>query len=98
MRGGHALLASAHGPSTCRHGGTEPVPPPPPYPHPRLRHTQAIKLQYNAGGGGCFPMHYDSDEQLDGRRVTAIFYLNPEWVTGRHNARAAGRRWGGRGR
>ncbi|KAG2451493.1 hypothetical protein HYH02_004091 [Chlamydomonas schloesseri] len=41
--------------------------------------SQAIKLQYNAGGGGCFPMHYDSDEQLDGRRVTAIFYLNPDW-------------------
>ncbi|PNW74928.1 hypothetical protein CHLRE_12g504100v5 [Chlamydomonas reinhardtii] len=42
--------------------------------------SQAIKLQYNAGGGGCFPMHYDSDEQLDGRRVTAIFYLNPDWT------------------
>ncbi|GIL47055.1 hypothetical protein Vafri_3886, partial [Volvox africanus] len=41
--------------------------------------SQAIKLQYNAGSGGCFPMHYDSDEQLDGRRVTAIFYLNPGW-------------------
>ncbi|EFJ50827.1 hypothetical protein VOLCADRAFT_88147 [Volvox carteri f. nagariensis] len=42
--------------------------------------AQAIKLQYNAGGGGCFPMHYDSDELLDGRRVTAIFYLNPGWT------------------
>ncbi|GLC68387.1 hypothetical protein PLESTF_000685600 [Pleodorina starrii] len=42
--------------------------------------SQAIKLQYNAGGGGCFPMHLDSDEQLDGRRVTAIFYLNPGWT------------------
>ncbi|PNH11299.1 NifU-like protein 4, mitochondrial, partial [Tetrabaena socialis] len=41
---------------------------------------QAIKLQYNAGSGGCFPLHYDSDEQLDGRRVTAIFYLNPGWT------------------
>ncbi|KAG2445831.1 hypothetical protein HXX76_000435 [Chlamydomonas incerta] len=41
--------------------------------------SQAIKLQYNEGGGGCFPIHYDSDEQLDGRRVTAIFYLNPDW-------------------
>ncbi|GIL47056.1 hypothetical protein Vafri_3886 [Volvox africanus] len=43
--------------------------------------SQAIKLQYNAGSGGCFPMHYDSDEQLDGRRVTAIFYLNPGYGT-----------------
>ncbi|KAG2500910.1 hypothetical protein HYH03_001669 [Edaphochlamys debaryana] len=41
--------------------------------------TQMIKLQYNSGGGGCFPIHFDSDEQLDGRRVTAIFYLNPGW-------------------
>lgn len=31
------------------------------------------------GNGGCFPLHYDSDEQVDGRRVTAIFYLNTEW-------------------
>jgi hypothetical protein len=23
-----------------------------------------------AGGGGCFPMHFDSDELLDGRRVS----------------------------
>ncbi|GFR46885.1 hypothetical protein Agub_g8526 [Astrephomene gubernaculifera] len=44
--------------------------------------SQAIKLQYNAGGGGCFPVHLDSDEQLDGRRVTAIFYLNPDWHEG----------------
>lgn len=31
------------------------------------------------GKGGCFPLHYDSDEQVDGRRVTAIFYLNTGW-------------------
>lgn len=24
-------------------------------------------------------MHFDSDEALDGRRVTAIMYLNPAW-------------------
>eukprot|EP00201_Polytomella_parva_P005581 CAMPEP_0175077584 /NCGR_PEP_ID=MMETSP0052_2-20121109/23490_1 /TAXON_ID=51329 ORGANISM="Polytomella parva, Strain SAG 63-3" /NCGR_SAMPLE_ID=MMETSP0052_2 /ASSEMBLY_ACC=CAM_ASM_000194 /LENGTH=306 /DNA_ID=CAMNT_0016347103 /DNA_START=50 /DNA_END=967 /DNA_ORIENTATION=- len=41
--------------------------------------SQAIKLQYNAGGGGCFPIHFDTNERLDGRRVTAIFYLNPDW-------------------
>ncbi|DBA97947.1 TPA: hypothetical protein ACH3X3_012789 [Trebouxia sp. C0006] len=47
---------------------------------PQLRlDSQAIKLQCNAGKGGCFPLHYDSDEQVDGRRVTAIFYLNTDW-------------------
>ncbi|KAL6750513.1 prolyl 4-hydroxylase [Haematococcus lacustris] len=40
---------------------------------------QATKLQYNRGQGGCFPMHLDTDAMLDGRKVTAIFYLNPEW-------------------
>lgn len=30
-----------------------------------------------AGGGACFPMHFDSDEAVDGRRLSAIFYLNP---------------------
>ena len=39
--------------------------------------SKAIKLQVNEGQGGCFPCHFDSDEALDGRRVTAIFYLNP---------------------
>ena len=37
--------------------------------------TQAIKLQVNHGG--CFPCHFDSDETLDTRKITAIFYLNP---------------------
>jgi hypothetical protein len=37
---------------------------------------QAIKLQVNSGEGGCFPCHFDSDEQVDGRKVTAIIYLN----------------------
>ena len=31
------------------------------------------------GNGGCFPLHCDSDEQVDGRRVTAIFSLNTDW-------------------
>ncbi|MEW5299680.1 MAG: hypothetical protein WDW36_002670 [Sanguina aurantia] len=42
--------------------------------------SQAAKLQYNCGGGGCFPLHFDSDESLDARKVTAIFYLNPGWT------------------
>eukprot|EP00798_Chlamydomonas_sp_ICE-L_P010163 gene10163-8067_t len=41
--------------------------------------SQAIKLQVNSGTGGCFPIHSDSDETIDGRRVTSIFYLNPDW-------------------
>mmetsp|Transcript_7177 Transcript_7177/g.18412 ORF Transcript_7177/g.18412 Transcript_7177/m.18412 type:complete len:237 (+) Transcript_7177:94-804(+) len=39
--------------------------------------SQAIKLQSNEGG--CFPVHSDSDELLDDRRITAIFYLNAGW-------------------
>ncbi|KAF5842296.1 2OG-Fe(II) oxygenase superfamily-domain-containing protein [Dunaliella salina] len=41
--------------------------------------SQAIKLQYNEGEGGCFPLHIDSDPTVDTRVVTAIFYLNPSW-------------------
>ncbi|PSC70828.1 coiled-coil domain-containing 94-like protein isoform A [Micractinium conductrix] len=58
--------------------------------------SQAIKLQWNAGGGwggpfaekegeghgGCFPMHFDTDSSLDTRRVTTIWYLNPGWRPG----------------
>ena len=42
-------------------------------------HRQAVKLQYNAGAGGCFPMHFDSDQELDPRVLTAVVYLNAEW-------------------
>jgi hypothetical protein len=42
-------------------------------------HYQSLKLQVNAGSAACFPMHYDSDAALDSRRVTALFYLNPDW-------------------
>lgn len=41
--------------------------------------TQAIKLQWNSGGGGCFPMHFDTDAAVDSRLITAIWYLNPDW-------------------
>ena len=37
---------------------------------------QMVKAQLNEGHGGCFPLHFDSDPKLDGRRVTAILYLN----------------------
>ena len=35
-----------------------------------------------AGDGSCFPLHYDSDETVDNRRITAILYLNPGWQQG----------------
>lgn len=34
------------------------------------------------GDGSCFPLHYDSDESVDSRRITAIIYLNPDWQKG----------------
>ena len=37
------------------------------------------RTQFNEGGGGCFPMHFDSDRTLDTRQLTAIFYLNEHW-------------------
>lgn len=50
---------------------------------PQLRlDAQSTKLQFNAGGGGSFPMHLDSDESVDSRRVSAIVYLNPMWKEG----------------
>ncbi|GBF99724.1 hypothetical protein Rsub_12437 [Raphidocelis subcapitata] len=50
---------------------------------PRLRlDGRGIKAQLNEGGGGAFPMHTDSEEGLDGRRVTAIYYLNESWSPG----------------
>ena len=43
---------------------------------------QVLKIQYNAGDGACFPMHCDTDSELDGRRVSALFYLQPAWKPG----------------
>lgn len=36
-------------------------------------------ISHFAGNGGCFPIHLDSDETVDSRRVTAIVYLNRDW-------------------
>jgi len=44
--------------------------------------TQGVKAQVNEGGGGCFPVHLDSDRSVDGRLVTAIVYLNEGWGPG----------------
>ncbi|PRP75791.1 hypothetical protein PROFUN_08785 [Planoprotostelium fungivorum] len=39
-----------------------------------------IKIQYNAGEGGCFPMHFDTTTNVSKRRVTGTLYLNPDWI------------------
>jgi hypothetical protein len=41
--------------------------------------SQALKAQHNAGSGGCFPIHVDSDPSVDKRVITAILYLNENW-------------------
>lgn len=43
-------------------------------------HRQAVKLQYNKLG--CFPVHFDSDVEMDPRVLTAIVYLNEGWSEG----------------
>ncbi|TMW66329.1 hypothetical protein Poli38472_004094 [Pythium oligandrum] len=40
-----------------------------------------IKLQYNKGHGGCFPMHFDTYGD-DGKCLTAVLYLNENWQEG----------------
>lgn len=40
-----------------------------------------VKLQYNEGAGGCFPLHYDTYGD-DGKCVTAVLYLNEHWREG----------------
>uniref|UniRef100_A0A7S0H4Y5 Fe2OG dioxygenase domain-containing protein n=1 Tax=Amorphochlora amoebiformis TaxID=1561963 RepID=A0A7S0H4Y5_9EUKA len=44
--------------------------------------SQTLKVQFNAGKGGCFPIHYDTDAGVDGRVITAILYLNSDWNPG----------------
>eukprot|EP00052_Salpingoeca_macrocollata_P024249 m.216052 g.216052 ORF g.216052 m.216052 type:complete len:288 (-) comp22211_c10_seq1:525-1388(-) len=43
---------------------------------------RTVKLQVNAGGGGCFPLHYDNPSRPNKRRVTCLLYLNPAWQPG----------------
>lgn len=40
-----------------------------------------VKLQYNEGAGGCFPLHFDTYGD-DGKCVTAVLYLNEHWREG----------------
>jgi Rps23 Pro-64 3,4-dihydroxylase Tpa1-like proline 4-hydroxylase len=41
-----------------------------------------IKVQLNTGGGGCFPMHFDTTQQVSERQITGTLYLNPTWKKG----------------
>ena len=41
-----------------------------------------VKLQHNAGGGGCFPYHFDNAGPPSKRALTCLFYLNPDWSDG----------------
>jgi len=47
-----------------------------------LSGIDTIKLQYNNGSGGCFPMHYDTSSSHSEREMTAILYLNDAWEPG----------------
>jgi len=43
---------------------------------------QNVKVQLNAGNGGCFPIHYDTDGTYDSRKLSCILYLNEAKVDG----------------
>ena len=44
--------------------------------------AKTLKLQHNAGKGGCFPCHYDNSGRPSKRRITCLVYLNPDWKDG----------------
>ena len=44
--------------------------------------AKTVKLQYNEGGGGCLPLHFDNPGRPNKRAVTFLVYLNPEWEEG----------------
>ena len=41
-----------------------------------------IKLQWNRGSGGCFPLHFDNVGRPNKRSLTCAVYLNPDWKNG----------------
>eukprot|EP00904_Undaria_pinnatifida_P010183 jgi/Undpi1/6295/HiC_scaffold_20.g08778.m1 len=43
---------------------------------------KTLKLQRNAGSGGCFPLHYDNPGPPNKRALTCLLYLNPCWKEG----------------
>eukprot|EP00037_Helgoeca_nana_P007216 m.65913 g.65913 ORF g.65913 m.65913 type:complete len:371 (-) comp18026_c0_seq1:77-1189(-) len=48
----------------------------------RGKRAVVVKLQYNDGDGGCFPLHYDNPGPPNRRVLTCLLYLNPGWVEG----------------
>lgn len=43
---------------------------------------RTLKLQRNAGSGGCFPCHYDNPGKPNSRKLTCLLYLNDAWRKG----------------
>lgn len=43
---------------------------------------RTLKLQRNAGQGGCFPCHYDNPGMPNKRKLTCLLYLNDQWTPG----------------
>ncbi|OQR82869.1 hypothetical protein ACHHYP_15381 [Achlya hypogyna] len=43
---------------------------------------KTLKVQHNAGAGGCFPCHYDNPGRPNKRKLTCLLYLNPTWAPG----------------
>ena len=41
-----------------------------------------LKVQFNEGHGGCFPVHYDNPARPNRRKLTMLAYLNAEWAEG----------------
>jgi hypothetical protein len=41
---------------------------------------RTLKLQRNAGSGGCFPCHYDNPGSPNKRKLTCLLYLNDAWT------------------
>eukprot|EP00041_Stephanoeca_diplocostata_P009465 m.145920 g.145920 ORF g.145920 m.145920 type:complete len:360 (-) comp17749_c0_seq2:71-1150(-) len=44
--------------------------------------STTLKLQYNEGSGGCFPLHYDNPGRPNKRKITCLVYLNEHWKEG----------------
>jgi len=38
-----------------------------------------LKIQFNEGKGGCFPLHVDTSQQVSNRQLTMLLYLNEGW-------------------
>ena len=44
-----------------------------------LTGVDQLKLQYNEGVGGCFPMHYDTTGDRSRRALTLLLYCTDDW-------------------